>query len=73
MMTLHFMMALAALAYTLNFFGADPFPKKPLRIIVPVALGATPMLLSPIAFKARIESDRVRYAKVIKEGNVQVD
>ena len=35
--------------------------------------GATPMPLSPTAFKARIESDRVRYAKVIKEGNVQVD
>ncbi|QWD05267.1 tripartite tricarboxylate transporter substrate binding protein [Polynucleobacter paneuropaeus] len=35
--------------------------------------GATPMPLTPIAFKARIESDRVRYAKVIKEGNVQVD
>ena len=35
--------------------------------------GATPMPLSPTAFKARIESDRIRYAKVIKEGNVQVD
>ncbi|MBT8592854.1 tripartite tricarboxylate transporter substrate binding protein [Polynucleobacter paneuropaeus] len=35
--------------------------------------GATPMPLTPTAFKARIESDRVRYAKVIKEGNVQVD
>ena len=35
--------------------------------------GATPMPLAPAAFKARIESDRVRYAKVIKEGNVQVD
>ena len=35
--------------------------------------GATPMPLSPTAFKARIESDRVCYAKVIKEGNVQVD
>ncbi len=35
--------------------------------------GATPMPLSPAAFKARIESDRVRYAKVIKDGNVQVD
>jgi tripartite-type tricarboxylate transporter receptor subunit TctC len=35
--------------------------------------GATPMPLTPIAFKARIESDRVRYAKVIKEGNVLVD
>ena len=35
--------------------------------------GATPMPLTPIAFKARIESDRQRYAKVIKDGNVQVD
>ena len=35
--------------------------------------GATPMPLSPIAFKARIESDRQRYAKVIKDGNVKVD
>jgi tripartite-type tricarboxylate transporter receptor subunit TctC len=35
--------------------------------------GATPMPLAPAAFKARIESDRVRYAKVIKDGNVQVD
>jgi len=35
--------------------------------------GATPMPLTPTAFKARIESDRIRYAKVIKEGNVQVD
>jgi tripartite-type tricarboxylate transporter receptor subunit TctC len=35
--------------------------------------GATPMPLAPAAFKSRIESDRVRYAKVIKEGNVQVD
>jgi tripartite-type tricarboxylate transporter receptor subunit TctC len=35
--------------------------------------GATPMPLTPTAFKARIESDRQRYAKVIKEGNVQVD
>ena len=35
--------------------------------------GATPMPLAPTAFKVRIESDRVRYAKVIKEGNVQVD
>ena len=35
--------------------------------------GATPMPLTPTAFKARIESDRVRYAKVIKEGNVHVD
>jgi tripartite-type tricarboxylate transporter receptor subunit TctC len=35
--------------------------------------GATPMPLAPAAFKARIESDRQRYAKVIKEGNVQVD
>lgn len=35
--------------------------------------GATPMPLTPTAFKARIESDRQRYAKVIKDGNVQVD
>jgi tripartite-type tricarboxylate transporter receptor subunit TctC len=35
--------------------------------------GATPMPLSPSTFKARIESDRQRYAKVIKDGNVQVD
>lgn len=35
--------------------------------------GATPMPLTPAAFKARIESDRQRYAKVIKDGNVQVD
>lgn len=35
--------------------------------------GATPMPLSPTAFKARIESDRQRYAKVIKDGNVQID
>jgi tripartite-type tricarboxylate transporter receptor subunit TctC len=35
--------------------------------------GATPMPLGPIAFKARIESDRQRYAKVIKDGNVQID
>jgi len=35
--------------------------------------GATPMPLSPIAFKSRIESDRVRYAKVIKDGNVQAE
>jgi len=35
--------------------------------------GATPMPLAPAAFKARIESDRQRYAKVIKDGNVQVD
>lgn len=35
--------------------------------------GATPMPLTPAAFKARIESDRLRYAKVIKDGNVQVD
>jgi tripartite-type tricarboxylate transporter receptor subunit TctC len=31
------------------------------------------MPLAPAAFKARIESDRVRYAKVIKDGNVQID
>ncbi|MEA9600454.1 MULTISPECIES: Bug family tripartite tricarboxylate transporter substrate binding protein [Polynucleobacter] len=35
--------------------------------------GATPMPLTPTVFKARIESDRQRYAKVIKDGNVQVD
>ena len=35
--------------------------------------GATPMPLTPTAFKARIESDRQRYAKVIKDGNVKVD
>ena len=35
--------------------------------------GATPMPLTPAAFKARIESDRQRNAKVIKDGNVQVD
>ena len=35
--------------------------------------GATPMPLTPTAFKARIESDRQRYAKIIKDGNVQVD
>jgi tripartite-type tricarboxylate transporter receptor subunit TctC len=35
--------------------------------------GATPMALSPSEFKARIDIDRQRYAKVIKEANVQVD
>jgi tripartite-type tricarboxylate transporter receptor subunit TctC len=35
--------------------------------------GATPMPLTPVAFKTRIESDRVRYAKVIKDGNVQAE
>ena len=35
--------------------------------------GATPLTLSPVAFKARIESDRQRYAKVIKDGNIQVE
>jgi tripartite-type tricarboxylate transporter receptor subunit TctC len=35
--------------------------------------GATPLPLSPAAFKARIDSDRQRYAKVIKDGNVQID
>jgi len=35
--------------------------------------GATPLPLTPAAFKARIESDRVRYEKVIKEGNIQVE
>jgi len=35
--------------------------------------GATPMPLTPTAFKARIDSDRARYAKVIKDGNIQVE
>ena len=35
--------------------------------------GATPMPLTPPAFKARIDSDRARYAKVIKDGNIQVE
>ena len=38
-----------------------------------IQLGATPMPLSPAQFKERIELDRQRYAKVINEGNVQVD
>jgi tripartite-type tricarboxylate transporter receptor subunit TctC len=38
-----------------------------------VQQGATPLPLSPTAFKARIDSDRQRYAKIIKDGNVQID
>ncbi len=41
MMKLRLVIPLALLAYVLNSFGAEPFPKKPLRIIVPVAPGAT--------------------------------
>jgi tripartite-type tricarboxylate transporter receptor subunit TctC len=46
----------------------DPETKQTL-----VQQGATPLPLSPTAFKARIESDRVRYEKVIKDGNIQVE
>jgi tripartite-type tricarboxylate transporter receptor subunit TctC len=38
-----------------------------------VQQGATPLPLPPTAFKARIDSDRQRYAKIIKDGNVQID
>jgi tripartite-type tricarboxylate transporter receptor subunit TctC len=47
---------------------SDPDTKQTL-----IQQGATPMALSPSEFKARIEVDRQRYAKVIKEANVQVD
>jgi tripartite-type tricarboxylate transporter receptor subunit TctC len=46
----------------------DPEVKKIL-----IQQGATPLTMTPIAFKARIESDRVRYAKVIKDANIQVE
>nr|WP_255698907.1 tripartite tricarboxylate transporter substrate binding protein [Polynucleobacter sp. IMCC30063] len=35
--------------------------------------GATPLSLSPAAFKARIENDRQRYSKVIKDANIQIE
>jgi len=35
--------------------------------------GATPLPMSPLSFKERIDSDRLKYAKVIKEGNIQID
>ncbi|QKM64935.1 LacI family transcriptional regulator [Polynucleobacter tropicus] len=46
----------------------DPEVKKTL-----IQQGATPLAMTPAAFKARIESDRVRYAKVIKEANIQIE
>jgi tripartite-type tricarboxylate transporter receptor subunit TctC len=46
----------------------DPEVKKIL-----IQQGATPLTMTPAAFKARIESDRVRYAKVIKDANIQVE
>ena len=46
----------------------DPEVKKTL-----IQQGATPLAMTPVAFKARIESDRVRYAKVIKEANIQIE
>jgi tripartite-type tricarboxylate transporter receptor subunit TctC len=46
----------------------DPEVKKIL-----IQQGATPLKMTPTAFKARIESDRVRYAKVIKDANIQVE
>lgn len=35
--------------------------------------GATPLPLSPVAFKGRIELDRIKYLKVIKDGDIQID
>jgi tripartite-type tricarboxylate transporter receptor subunit TctC len=46
----------------------DPEVKKTL-----IQQGATPLAMTPAVFKARIESDRVRYAKVIKEANIQIE
>jgi tripartite-type tricarboxylate transporter receptor subunit TctC len=46
----------------------DPEVKKTL-----IGQGATPMPMTPSAFKARIENDRQRYAKVIKEANIQIE
>jgi tripartite-type tricarboxylate transporter receptor subunit TctC len=46
----------------------DPEVKKTL-----IQQGATPLAMTPAVFKARIESDRVRYARVIKDANIQVE
>jgi tripartite-type tricarboxylate transporter receptor subunit TctC len=46
----------------------DPEVKKTL-----IQQGATPLTMTPAAFKARIDLDRVRYAKVIKDANIQVE
>ena len=46
----------------------DPDIRKTL-----IQQGATPLAMTPAAFKTRIESDRVRYAKVIKEANIQIE
>ena len=46
----------------------DPEVKKTL-----IQQGATPMSMTPATFKTRIESDRQRYAKVIKDANIQVE
>ena len=46
----------------------DPEVKKTL-----IQQGATPMPMTPAMFKTRIESDRQRYARVIKEANIQVE
>ena len=35
--------------------------------------GATPLSLSPAAFKARIDNDRQRYSKVIQDANIQIE
>ena len=40
-MKIRVILAMAWVLFALNVYGAEPFPKKPLRIIVPVAPGAT--------------------------------
>jgi len=38
-----------------------------------ITQGATPLGLAPAAFKARIDADRQRYGRVIKESGIQVE